>query len=154
MAARAKSKTLSKHTFHLSKTINAPLSFVYRWCTDFRDDDNKITGSAARRRILHKTKDRAVYVSIYKSGGKLKYGVNNVSLHPTRSWHLEFVGEEDDELGDYRLVSLGPKRTRLEMVFKERYKVRNAPSRAEDLRHTNEVWDKYVAALERSYRRR
>lgn len=151
--AKSKSKPLSRHTIHVSKIMNAPLSFVYEWCTDYREDDNKITGSATQRRILQKTKDRVIYVSTYKSGGKLKYAVNIVSLHPMRSWHLEFVGEEDDELGDYRLVKLGPERTRLDMVFKEKYKIRNAPSKAEDLRHTNELWGKYVAALERDYRR-
>ena len=39
------------------------------------------------------------------------------------------------------------------MRFKERYKVRNAPSAAEDKKGTEELWDKYVAALERDYSR-
>jgi len=151
---KPKSKPLMKHTIRVSKVINAPLPFVYRWCTDYREDDNKLTGSTAQRKILQKTKNRAIYLSIYKSEGTLKYGVNIVHLHPIRSWHLEFLGEEDDELGDYRLVKLDSEHTRLDMVFKEKYKISNPPSQAEDLKHTSELWDKYVTCLERDYRKR
>jgi hypothetical protein len=37
------------------------------------------------------------------------------------------------------------------MTFKEKYKIPNPPSKAEQVRHTEEVWDKYVEALERDY---
>ena len=139
------------HTIRVSKIINAPLAFVYKWCTDYRDDDPKITGSTNQRRILRKTKQSVLYLSIYKRGAKSKYAVNIVRLHPPNSWHLDFIGEEDDETGDYRLTRLGAKRTRLDMVFKEEYKIRSPPTIAEDTKHTSEIWDKYVAALERDY---
>ena len=29
----------------VSKTINAPLRYVYDWCTDYRETDPQITGS-------------------------------------------------------------------------------------------------------------
>jgi len=85
--------------------------------------------------------------------GETKIGVNLVTLRPPNSWHLEFIGEEDDEVGDYRLKRLGPSRTRLDMRFVENYKVRGAPSQAEDTQHTEEIWDKFVLALERDYAR-
>jgi hypothetical protein len=145
-------KPLHGHTFHVSKFINAPLPFVYRWCTDFREDDNKITGSKSQRRMLQKTRNRVVYLSIYRSHGKTNFGVNIVLLKPPRAWHLDFVGEEEFESGDYRLTELGARKTRLDMTFNEQYKIRNHPSQAEDTKHTNEIWDKYIAALERDYR--
>jgi len=138
----------------VSKVINAPLRFVFNWCTDFREDDNRITGSKNKRRILQKARRRVVYVTTYfPKPNKPKIGVNLVTLHPPNSWHLEFVGEEDYEDGEYRLTRLGSRKTRLDMRFKERYKVRNAPSAAEDKKGTEELWDKYVAALERDYSR-
>ncbi|HYB85094.1 MAG TPA: hypothetical protein VED86_07170, partial [archaeon] len=70
------------------------------------------------------------------------------------AWHLDFVGDEDDETGDYVLSSLGPKKTRLDMAFTEHYKVEDAPSRAEDTKHIHEIWDKYVRALEKDYARK
>jgi len=142
---------LRSHTIHVSKVINAPLSFVYKWCTDYREDDPKITGSKNQRKILQKTRQRVIYLSIYKRRGKFKYAVNIVTLYPEKAWHLDFLGEEDEETGDYRLTRLGARRTRLDMVFKERYKIRGAPTKAQDTKGTNEIWDKYVAALQRDY---
>ena len=80
--------------------------------------------------------------------------VNVVTLYPQKAWHLDFIGDEDDEAGDYVLTSLGPQKTRLEMTFEEHYKVRKAPTKTQDLKQTNIVWDKYVTALENEYARK
>jgi hypothetical protein len=138
----------------VSKIINAPLSFVYNWCTDYREDDPKLTKSGNQRKILQKTKQRAVYLSIYRRDKKWKYAVNIVTLHPPNSWHLDFVGEEDYETGEYRLSRIGAHKTKLQMIFKEKYRIRNAPTKAEDTKQTDDVWDKYVAALEKDYKTR
>jgi len=144
-------KVYSSHTLRVLKTINAPLSFVYRWCTDFREDDNRITGSKTQRKILEKTRGRITYLGIYKRRGKQMIGVNIVTLRPPNAWHLDYIGEEDDEVGDYHLTRLGPKKTRLDMVFRERYRIRNAPTKAQDTKHVHEIWDKYAKALEKDY---
>ena len=143
----------TKHTVRVSKIINAPSNFVYEWCTDYRESDPKISGSKARRKILLKTDHRVIYLSLYSSGGKSKSAVNVVTLYPQKAWHLDFVGDEDDEAGDYVLTKLGPRRTRLDMTFEENYKTRKAPTRAQDVKQTNKVWDKYVTALEKEYTR-
>lgn len=136
----------------VSKTINAPLRYVFQWCTDFRNDDPSITGSKSQRRVLEKTKKMAVYAQIYQgSDGSQKVAVNMVTLRPPNSWHLDYFGEEDDETGEYRLRDLGGGRTRLDMVFKEKWKIENPPSLEEQAKQTSEVWDKYVRALEKEY---
>ncbi len=142
------------HTFHVSKTIRAPLRFVYDWCTDYRESDPKITGSKVKRKILLKTWHRVIYTSAYMSSGKPRSAVNVVTLYPPKAWHLDFISDEDDEAGDYVLTKLGPRRTKLDMTFIEHYKIRKAPTKAQDVKHTHEVWDKYVAALERDYAHR
>jgi len=141
------------HTVHVSKVIKAPLKFVYNWCTDFREDDNKITGSKTKRIILQKTKKRVIYISTYKWRGKTISGVNIVTLRPPNAWHLDFAGQEDDEIGEYRLTRIGPRKTRLTMTFKEKYKIANAPTQEEDTKATNEFWGKYVAAVEKDHTR-
>ena len=145
---------IKTHSFHVSKTIHAPLRFVYEWCTDYRETDPQITGSKSKRRILLRTKHRVVYMLSYPSRGKIKTGINVVTLHPPDAWHLDFVGDEDDETGDYTLTSLGARKTRLDMKFTERYKMKDAPSKAQDAKNVHEVWGKYVPALERDYARR
>ena len=139
--------------FRVSKLINAPLSYVYNWCTDFSEDDPQLTGSKSQRKILEKTKKRAIYVQIYEGAdGQQKVAVDIVTLKPSTSWHLDYFGEEDDETGEYRLKSLGKNKTRLDMLFKEKWKdIAKIPSIEEQVKNTNEVWDKYVAALEKDY---
>ena len=143
----------ASHTIHVSKIISAPLGFVYNWCTDFREDDNKITGSKTGRIILQKTKRRVVYISAYRSSGRSRYGANIVTLRPPNAWHLDYAGQEGDEIGHYRLTRLGPARTRLDMTFREKYKIRDTPTKKEDAKQTSEIWDRYVVALERDYAR-
>ena len=137
----------------VSKTINAPPHYVYDWCTDFREDDSKITGSKSQRKILEKTKKRVIYVQIYKGeDGKQKVAVNIVTLRPPNAWHLDYFGEEDDEIGDYVVKNLGKDKTRLDMVFKEKWKnVAKIPSIEEQTKQSNKSWDKFVEALEKDY---
>ena len=143
----------ASRTIHVSKIIHAPVRFVYNWCTDFRKDDNKLSGSKTRRIITQKTKRRVIFISVFKWAGRSRYSVQIVTLRPPNRWHLDYAGEEADEVGDYQLTELGPRRTRLDMAFKESYKVRGAPTRKEEVKQTNEVWDRYVTVLERDYAR-
>lgn len=133
----------------VSKTINAPLRYVYNWCTDFREDDPKITGSKSQRKIVEKTRRRVIYVG---ADATQKMEVDIVTLKPPTSWHLDAFGEEEDETGEYRLKSLGKNKTRIDMVFKDKWKnIARVPLAEESVKRTNEVWDKYVASLEKEY---
>jgi hypothetical protein len=139
-------------TIRVSKMINAPLSYAFKWCTDFREDDTQLIGSKSQRKILEKSKKRVIYATLYNNEkGEQKVAIDIVALKPPRSWDLEYFGEEDDETGTYRLTSLGKSKTRLDMVFKEKWKISNPPSKDWQVQHTSGVWDKYVAALERDY---
>jgi len=141
------------HTFHVAKVIQAPLRFVYDWCTDYRETDPQITGSKSKRRILLRANNRVIYTVTYRRGKQVKMAVDVVTLYPPKAWHLNFIGDEDDEQGDYVLTALGPLRTRLDMTFTEHYKILHAPSKLRDTEQVHEVWDKYIAALEKSYLR-
>jgi hypothetical protein len=149
MASNSKPKL---QTIRVSKVINAPMKFVFNWCTDFREDDPQLTGSKSKRIILEKTRKRVVYASLYTGNdGSQKVGVNIVTLKPPSSWHLEFFGEEDNEIGDYKLVSQGKNKTKLNMVFKETWKTPTVPTIEEQVESTSKTWDQYVQALEREY---
>lgn len=137
----------------VSKTINAPLKFAYEWCTDFRDDDPKISGSSTKRKVLEKNRKKSIYVVTYKgSDGATKMNVNIVSLKPPNSWHLDQFGEEDNEVGEYKLVKLGRNKTRIDMIFKETWKdISQIPSLEEQSAGVNRVWDIFVSAIEHDY---
>jgi hypothetical protein len=139
------------HTYRVTKTIEAPLKYVYDWCTDYREDDNQITGSRTQFKILQKTNRRVIYLRISEREGKPMIGVKMVALHPPKSWYLDQVGEDEDAVGTYKLTRVGSEKTRLDMIFTEKYKIRDAPSRKQDRNQTTQMWNKYVAALENDY---
>lgn len=88
-----------------SRIIDAPLGFVYDWCTDYREDDNRITRSKSRRRILEKTRQRVIYTTREK-GAKSAGAASIVTLHPPDTWHVDSIGDNRDIVGDYRLTKL------------------------------------------------
>ena len=133
------------------KTIKAPLKFVYNWCTDYREDDNELTGSKAQFRILQKTSRRVIYLRTLERDGKTMIGVKMVTLRPPRAWYLDQVGDDEDAIGVYRLTRAEPEKTRLDMKFTEKYKISGAPTKEQDRKETDQMWDKYVAALEKDY---
>jgi hypothetical protein len=138
-------------TYHVSKTFNAPIRYVYDWCTDFREDDNKLAGKTWRRHILEKTKSRAVYISHWQEEGKEDEGVRLVTLKPPKAWHLDGVTEGEHEVGEYRLSSVGKNKTRLNMTFKVTYKRGEPESKESWEGDTSETWDRFKAALENDY---
>ena len=148
------SKITRTNVISVSKVINAPLPFVYNWCTDYRPDDGKLTGSKARRVVLSKTRHQAIYLETFRRNGKPMSAVNIVSLKAPTRWHLDYLGQDADETGEYKLTRRGPKKTELEMRFRVKYKTSGAPTMSEDIRQTNLVWDKYIEALEKEYQRK
>ena len=144
-------KRPTTRTYTVSKTFNAPLEFVFDWCTDFREDDGKMTGSSAKRRFLERSKDRLVWLASYREDSKDKEGVRYVRLMPPDAWHLDTCGD-GRELGDYKLTALGKNKTRLDMVFQVTY---DDPDEVEDKetweKDARESWDTYASYLEREY---
>ena len=102
----------ARHTYSLTKTINAPLKFVYDWCTDYREDDNQITGSRTQFKILQKTNRRVIYLRTIELHGKTVIGVKMVTLRPPKAWYLDQVGEDEDAIGIYRLTRGGTRKNK------------------------------------------
>jgi len=105
-----------KQKYKLSETFNAPLDYVFKWCTDFREDDNKMIGSKTERKILEKSPERVIWRVRYKDGKGYAEGVRAVWLHPPNSWTLDTCGD-GREVGEYKLKALGKSKTRLDMKF-------------------------------------
>jgi hypothetical protein len=140
-------------TYHISKIIEAPRPFVYEWCTDFREDDGKLTGSKRKRKILEKTKKRVIIAQSYLENGKESGHVSVVTLKPPDSWHLDTAGNiHEQEIGDYKLTRLGKSRTRLDMVFRVKYSGgAKIPSKKWWEEDSHRFWDKLIIALMRDY---
>jgi hypothetical protein len=139
-------------TYRVSKTFNAPLGFVYKWCTDYREDDLKMVGSKARRMILEHTRRGVVWRLVDKSSKGIQ-GLRSVWLFPPNRWHLDTCGDKH-LAGDYRLTRLGKTRTRLDMRFTETSEDRRKlePKKSWEADAVSE-WDVYGRFLERDYQR-
>jgi hypothetical protein len=146
-------KTVYSETYKVSKTFNAPLDFVYSWCTDYREDDMKMTGSKYKRYIHEKTRDRVIWTVEGKNLPSKTEPVRVVWLRPPDAWHLETCGD-GSEIGDYKLTALGKNKTRLDMTFTETHANReDVESRESYEAETLDHWNKYGKYLERDYKK-
>jgi hypothetical protein len=137
--------------YGISVTFDAPLTFVYKWCTDFHADDPKIIGAPYTRHVIEKTKSRAIWIQHYSRGGVEMEGVRIVNLTQPRSWHLESVNEELYRSGDYILTSLGRGKTKLTIKLKTDYRTIEPVSAFKLNQDLTEDWEKYGAALQKDY---
>lgn len=145
-------KTAAVETYKVSVTFNAPIDFVFKWCTDFREDDGKMTGSKTKRHFLERTKKRIIWVVSYNEGGEPKEGVRVVRLMPPDAWHFDTCGDSR-EAGDYKLVSLSKNKTRLDLVFNVTYDNRkDVESRDTWQKETKDLWAVYSKYLEKDYK--
>ena len=114
----------------------------------------KIIGdNQSQRLILEKTKSRAVYINQQK-GTNVGTAINIITFHPPKGWDLNSIRAERDTAGHYRLRKLGHSSTKLDMLFKLKWKMAPTSTKTELLRHLDEIWGKYAAALEREYERK
>jgi hypothetical protein len=136
----------------VTKTINAPIKYVFDWCTDYSETDPQLTGSSRQRIIIDKDKKRAVYVSLSNEDGQTHVSVYVVKLKPSRSWHLDMYNPSRNEIAEYTLKALSRDKTQLKIVFENSWKkLDEAESDEEQGRRLNKIWDMYVAALETDY---
>jgi len=145
-------KTAYVKTYKVSKTFDAPLDFVYAWCTDFRADDLQMLGSKDIRNLHEKTERRVIWTVERRKPSSSTDPVRVVWLRPPDSWHLETCGD-GSEVGEYNLKAIGKNRTKLDMSFTETYRSKKGiPSKAELKAEAADHWKAYGKALERDYR--
>ena len=139
----------------VNRVIRAPLKYVFDWCTDFRETDPKIIGSARKRVIIEKTRKRVIFAQVWnESEDNMRVNVDIVTLSPPDSWHLDMFGSFRNETAEYKLKNLGKDKTELRVVFKNRWREAPKVENAEhEVKRLNDIWDAYADALERDYAR-
>ena len=137
----------------ISKLIRAPMSEVFNWCTDYSDIDPQIIGSAGSqtRRIITRGGRKIVFEDTYPDRAIRPRRVE-VTLRPPSEWQARFSGGRWDGTGTY-MLSETPEGTRLDIVFRMESAIEGYT--AADLRgRANEIWDRYVAEMEKTLRSR
>ena len=146
-------KVYATHTGKFSKVVDAPLRYVYDWCTDFRSDDGKFSKSRPRVRVIRVSPRQLVRIGVVSNGEKdPPMVVELVRLSPPNAWHKNQIGGPDIDDIDYKLVALSPNRTRISLVIVERWMVPKFPKKADWVRSSSAYWDRLVQAIEARYR--
>ncbi len=141
-------------TLHFHKLIHAPLPFVYRWCTDYRENDDRITESIYhyQARIVLRVLHRIVrIITVPGRDRNRSTEVETISRMPPNRWYLEKLSVTDDKTGEYRLVRKGLYLTALEMRFRDKWKTRAVPDRKKYRTLFDRVLDRYVEIMETEY---
>lgn len=145
----------AEQSIRVSTTVDAPLRYVFDWCTDFREDDGKVSRSRPRPRfrVWRLSRDRILRVRL--RGGprrSLQVAVDLIRLNPPRSWHTDQIDETDLAAVDYRLTPLGSRRTRISLTITERWMTPDHPSKTDYSRVVRESWDHYASLIRDRYR--
>ena len=146
-------RVFATQTGRLSKIVDAPIHYVYDWCTDFRPDDSKLEGIKQRHRVVRVSPQRLVRVKVAsKDARNPTINVEVVRLSPPNAWHKDTIGEEDLDSMDYKLTALSPSKTLVSLVMVERWMVPKFPKKSDWLHAANKYWDELVLAIGERYR--
>jgi len=108
----------------LSKSIEAPLKYVYDWCTDYRSDDWTLSQARPhpRFRVVKLSPRRLLRIRLTPTSvGDPEVAVDLVRLAPPDAWHTNQIDERDLEAVDYKLTALGTAKTRIDLLVTERW---------------------------------
>jgi len=145
----------SRYTIRVQ--FKAPMSFVYRWCTDYSAEDPRLEKEHFTRRVLRRTHREVVYEDLYDNDREgWTWSRSVVTLHPPNRWRARAVGNYREWTLDYRLRKLSEDRTELVWTGVRRPVLlgdRN-PTQAAMAREMRTMWTNFRRSLERDWRRR
>lgn len=138
--------------FVVELPIHAPPEFVYRWCTDFRDDDPDLTEGGFERRIIARSARRIVFEDLEPRPHGWAWARAVIALHPPDRWNLTLNGNVQKIRAQYLLTPEPSERSVLTMRFDVRRIVREHSARLETRHSVQDYWLRLVPQIERDWR--
>jgi hypothetical protein len=135
-------------------TFDAPIDYVFRWCTDYTPNDPKLGGRTYARRVVERGPDRVVFEDLDELPKGWSWAHYTVTLFPPDHWHMDSIGSHRHAVGDYTLRSEPGDRTRFELRYRREpgllpfERIPKAERDPDDLA----LWTRWKRALEREYR--
>lgn len=135
--------------------FDAPLKFVFEWCTDYSTQDAKLEGGKYSRRILSRTPREVIYEDLEDSKGGWFWSRHVVRLSPPKRWHSDSIGSHRAYSLDYRLSKLSGGRTQLVLKGRRRPSEIGGknPKAAPWARSVEKDWGHFRKALERDFKK-
>lgn len=133
--------------------FDAPLAFVYRWCTDYREDDGRRSGEPYQRWILSRSRRRVVFEDLWRRRDGWGWRHTEVRLQPPDRWHADSMGSVREAALDYQLRALPGDRTRLTLRMRRRPTMAHPDqlSREEMQLDLAQMWTGFSRALGQDY---
>ena len=146
------SKSSAAH-YRVQITFQAPLPFVYRWCTNYSTEDGRYSGEGYQRRITRRTATRVEMEDLYDTGGRWIWIHRDVRLHPPNKWHAESIGSDRALVVDYRLSRGRGDGTMLSIrASRQPFGIgRKNPPKSVWERNVTRSWASFARALEKDY---
>jgi hypothetical protein len=140
--------------YRIRVTFDAPIDYVFAWCTDYTPDDAKLEGEAYTRKVIERTKRQVTFEDLEETKEGWAWGRDVVTLRPPNRWHMKGVGNQRDVEADYRLKALPDGRTELDLRWRRRPKVPDAAKLTKSQREASSLraWKMFGAALEGDYK--
>jgi len=134
---------------------DVPLSFAFRWCTDYRSDDASRSRETYLRRIVSRSRRRVVFEDVWPLDRGWGWRRADVTLTPPDRWHADSLGSVRDASIDYRLTALSPDRTRFDVYMRRRPSTIHPeqPSRPAWEKDVGRLWSNFARAMARDFRR-
>jgi hypothetical protein len=140
--------------YRIRVTFDAPVDYVFSWCTDYTPEDGNLEGETYTRKIIERTKRQVIFEDLEETKTGWDWGRDVVALRPPNRWHMKGVGNHRDVEADYRLQALPDGRTELDLRWRRRPKVPDAAKLTKAQREASSLraWKLFGAALERDYK--
>jgi hypothetical protein len=155
MGRTAERKRWPGPEYHIQATFRAPLSYVFKWCTDYTSGDARLEGEHYQRKVIRRTPRRVIFEDIEESPDGWYWAWHDVRLQPPDRWHLEVKGNRAQVIGDYQLTKTPDRRTQLDLWWRRRPSLLDFTRRPKAVaeRATTLGWKRFARALERDYRK-
>jgi hypothetical protein len=139
--------------YEVHTAFQAPLPFVYRWCTDFAAIDPDLGTGGYQRRIIRRAHRSVCFEDLYDSEEGWIWIRRSVRLDPPAHWHSDSVGSDRLISVDYRLTSLSENSTELTISAVRRpYGIgKKNPTKLRWERDVAANWAGFARALERDF---
>ena len=153
MKSRRARSTKRGPEYHVTVSFQAPLDFVFAWCTDYTPEDASLEDESYTRKVIERTPRRVVFEDLEETDTGWDWSRAVVSLRPPSRWHMDGVGNRVDVVADYLLTKLPDGRTRLDLTWKRQPRMAGLKqkTKAEREASATHAWKLFAAALERDY---
>lgn len=141
--------------FHVTAEFDAPMDYVFSWCTDFDPADDRREKDRYTRKVIDRSRERIVFEDLVDSDQGWNWARHVVTLRPPDRWHSDSVGSHREASIDYVLTSLPGDRTRLDLRWKRRPTTLGTTpvSKRAIEQSTTRAWRNFARSLESDYRK-